>query len=158
MNSSRHCLVHGPPEKRTEGFTLIELLIVIAIIGILAGLLIPSLLAAQQRSYDTGAQACAKSIESAQGLAQIDFHTYMPIGAGAGKINRDTDGVNAACKVSTMYFKDRSDTTALTKTYTFDVWDKRGNKTFTLTPTSLQADVSGATAFSGTGAGGANLP
>jgi len=158
MHSSRHCLVHGPPEKRIKGFTLIELLIVIAIIGILAGLLIPSLLAAQQRSYDTGAQACAKSIESAQGLAQIDLHTYMSIGSGVGKVNRATDGVNAACKVSTMYFKDRSDITALNTTYTFDVWDKRGNKMFTLTPTSLQANVNGATVFSDTGAGGVNLP
>ena len=146
------------PFRYHQGFTLIELLIVIAIIGILAGLIIPSLLAAQQRSYDTGAQTCAKSIESAQGLAQIDVHTYMPIGTGAGKVNRDTDGVNAACKVSTMYFKDRSDTTVLTTTYTFDIWDKRGNKVFTLTPTSLQANASGATPFSGTGTGGINLP
>jgi len=144
--------------KSVQGFTLIELLIVIAIIGILAGLLIPSLVAAQQRSYDTGAQACAKSIESAQGLAQVDVHAFLPIGSGTGKINRDTDGVNAACKGLTMYFKDRSDTTTLTNTYIFDIWDKRGNKVFTLTPTSLQANVSGATPFSNTGAGGANLP
>lgn len=144
--------------RNTQGFTLIEILIVIAIIGILAGLLIPGLLAAQKRSYDTGAQACAKSIESAQGLAQIDFRSYMPIGSGSGKVNSSTDGVNAACKGPTMYFKDRSNATALTTTYIFDVWDKRGNKMFTLTPTSLQANASGATAFSDTGAGGANLP
>lgn len=144
--------------RTTQGFTLIELLIVIAIIGILASLLIPGLLGAQQRSYDTGAQACAKSLETVQGVSQIDNRTYLLLGAGTGKISATTDGVNAACKMPTMYFADRSDATTLVSAYILDVWDRRGSRVFTATPGYLKADAPGATSFSSTGAGGSNLP
>ncbi|WP_407568790.1 type II secretion system protein [Deinococcus altitudinis] len=142
----------------TQGFTLIELLIVIAIIGILASILIPGLLASQQRAYDTGAQACAKSLETVQGLSQIDNRTYMLIGSGTGKINSTTDGVNAACKMSTMYITDRSSASTIVSDYAIDVWDKRGNKVFTITPSYLKANVAGATPFSVIGTAGSNLP
>ncbi|MBZ9753431.1 type II secretion system GspH family protein [Deinococcus sp. HMF7604] len=63
-------------KNTTQGFTLIELLIVIAIIGILAAVLIPNLLGAQKRSYDTASSACANEIKNKQALYLIDKNTY----------------------------------------------------------------------------------
>jgi type IV pilus assembly protein PilA len=48
--------------RTTQGFTLIELLIVIAIIGILAAVLIPNLLNARARAFDTSAQTCLRDL------------------------------------------------------------------------------------------------
>ncbi|WP_225430075.1 type II secretion system protein [Deinococcus detaillensis] len=158
MQSSSDLLNETPSEMQIEGFTLIELLIVIAIIGILASVLIPGVLAANKRAYDTSAQACGKSIQTAQAIAQVDFKSYLMVGTGSGELSRSTDGVNAACAFSDMFVKERSTAGSIVSDYTIDVWDRRGGHVFTLSPSSFLKDALGATAFSSTGGGGSNLP
>lgn len=135
-------------KNNTQGFTLIELLIVIAIIGILAAVLIPNLLSAQKRAYDTGASGCAKSLQTAQATYQIDNQTYFSASKaktataltfaadGKGTTPTAVDGIAAVCLDSNMVI-----TTALTGTggntaYSMTVSDIRGSKTYTITPSS----------------------
>ena len=59
--------------RSVGGFTLIELLIVIAIIGILSAVLIPNLLTARARAFDTGAQSCLKEVGTSQEAIRSDY-------------------------------------------------------------------------------------
>ncbi len=74
--------------QRTAGFTLIEILIVIAVIGILAAVLIPNLLAARQRAYDASAQACASAIARGQELRILAGERYETVGSQWTATNR----------------------------------------------------------------------
>ncbi|CAM4359526.1 type IV pilin protein [Deinococcus marmoris] len=136
-------------KNNIEGFTLIELLIVIAIIGILAAVLIPNLLGAQKRAYDTGAQGCAKSLQTAQATMQIDKQGYF----GASKAKGDTvltytigslaaapaagtvDGISSSCLDKNIIIATTGTTTGAD--YTMTVKDDRGSKTYAITPSGL---------------------
>jgi prepilin-type N-terminal cleavage/methylation domain-containing protein len=63
-------------KKEEKGFTLIELLIVIGIIGILAGIAIPSFVGHRNRAFDSAAISDLKNAAIAQEAYYADHTTY----------------------------------------------------------------------------------
>jgi general secretion pathway protein G len=72
--------------KTQRGFTLIELLIVVAIIGIIAAIAIPNLLAAINRGRQKRTMADMRSVGTAAELYAVD-HGYVPKNITEGEIS-----------------------------------------------------------------------
>jgi prepilin-type N-terminal cleavage/methylation domain-containing protein len=64
------------PPRRRSGFTLVELLTVIAIIGILAGMLLPVLSVVKQKAYVARAKTEESSLVTAIGSYDADYGRY----------------------------------------------------------------------------------
>ncbi len=63
-------------EKNEKGFTLIEMMIVVAIIGILSIIAVPSFLSYRSKGYDTTAKADLKNAMKFLDFYFIDNDTY----------------------------------------------------------------------------------
>jgi type II secretion system protein G len=89
--------------RRSRGFTVVEMLVVLAIISILAGILIPALLAAKKRAKIQATKAELTQIKTACETYQTHFGDYPPSTlSGWEKVNDTNQGVEAlvACLFS----------------------------------------------------------
>ncbi|MGA2320014.1 MAG: type II secretion system protein [Solirubrobacteraceae bacterium] len=71
-------LLRSRPALRApeQGFTLIELLVVILIIGVLAGIAIPSLLNQRSKAYDASAKELARTAQTTAETYAIDHGSF----------------------------------------------------------------------------------
>lgn len=82
--------------KKQEGFTLLELLIVIVIIGILAVMIIPSLLSGPQKARDGQRKSDLRNLKTALEQYYTDYNTYPKASSWKTDLSTSSPGTNDA--------------------------------------------------------------
>jgi len=70
--------------KHAKGFTMVELLIVIAVIGILAGIVIPAYMSYKQKAYNASAMSYLQYVSKAEENYWLSAQSYIAAPAGDG--------------------------------------------------------------------------
>jgi prepilin-type N-terminal cleavage/methylation domain-containing protein/prepilin-type processing-associated H-X9-DG protein len=70
--------IHAPARRRSHAFTLVELLVVIAVIGILAGLILPALAGARSRGQSITCLNNVKQLQTCWLMYVNDHNNYVP--------------------------------------------------------------------------------
>ncbi|SDC03609.1 MULTISPECIES: type II secretion system protein [unclassified Candidatus Frackibacter] len=102
--------------KREEGFTLIELMIVIAVLGILAGIAIPKFSGVQDKAKDANITSVAGTIRSAMEMYNAENGNYPASVSGSTAKDKYND---LDITLDTVELPDISDVMS-TFTYTGD--------------------------------------